>query len=470
LAVSAAALIFAVVRPNTWEAGQALIIRNEAANNDRGPGKFGQVEEMKTVQETILELSRSRGVLETAMKQVGPPANCKNPQAWPSDRDLDDFRVDVKLVPPKGAEFGKTEIFYLTVRDHDRDRALALNKAISDQLQIRFQQLRDAKAQSMISELTKSVSLAKSDLADTTAALTKTEMEIGGDLAELRAMQEVGSGDSSLRRSAEEIRSQIRETKSQKASREELLAVLRSAQEDPGKLIATPNRLLESQSALKQLKEGLISSQLRTAQLQSTMSDDHPRVKSAKQAEEEIGRHLHEELALAIRGLEVELRLDADRIHLLDDQLAQTTARQERLSAIRATYEAQAAENRHRTMLVDRAVQNLTEARASHAGANAASLIGCIDSADAGSRPVGPSRTIIALGGLVGGLITGFGVFFLAVPHKVREEEPKEEYYQVPQFPQREDCLPANGSRRNGHGTMSVKQAVQKLYRNGYVR
>jgi len=119
-------------------------------------------------------------------------------------------------------------------------------------------------------------------------------------------MQEVGSADSALRRSVEEIRSQLRETKSQQQSREELLSVLRLAQEDPGCLLATPNRLLESQPAIKQLKEGLVNTQLQTAQLQGLRSEAHPLVKSSRQAEEQIGRQLHEELALAIRGLEVE--------------------------------------------------------------------------------------------------------------------------------------------------------------------
>ncbi len=211
LLVSSAALIYAALKPNTWEAVQTLVIRNEAANNDRGPGKFAQVEEMKTVQETILELVRGRSVLKTAMKRVGPPADCKNPKAWPSDRDVDELRGMVKLVPPKGAEFGKTEVFYLAVRDRDHDRALELNMAICEQLQNEFQQLRDAKAQSMIAELTKTVSLSQTDLADSTAKLTATEKRIGGDLAELRAMQEVGSGDSALRRSGEEIRAAPRD-------------------------------------------------------------------------------------------------------------------------------------------------------------------------------------------------------------------------------------------------------------------
>jgi polysaccharide biosynthesis transport protein len=468
LLVGTASLIYAALRPNTWEAVQTLIIRNEAANNERGPGKFGQVEEMKTVQETILELVRSRSVLETAMKQAGPPAECKNPATWPNDREIEDFRAEVKLVPPKGAEFGKTEVFYLAVRDRDRGRALTLNKAICEQLQARFQQLRDAKAQSMVAELTKTVSLAKADLSESTSQLTATEKRIGGDLAELRAMQEVGSGDSALRRSCEEIRAQLRETKSQRQTREELLAVLRAAQEDPGRLLATPNRLLESQPAIKQLKEGLVATQLHTAQLQGLRSEEHPLVKSSRQAEEQIGRHLHEELALAIRGLEVELRMDAERSKLLDTQLGETTARQENLAAIRATYESQAAENRHRTQLVERAEQNLAEARASHAGASAASLIGIIDPPDAGSLPVGPSRTIIALGGLVGGLMTGLGVFFLALPQKKYTLPAAEDYYQSPRLHQpAANHAAANGSGSNGKGTMNITQALQRLHRYG---
>jgi uncharacterized protein involved in exopolysaccharide biosynthesis len=466
LVISVAALGYAVFRPATWEAVQTLVVRNEAANNDRGPGKFGQVEEMKTVQETILELARSRNVLETAMKLAGAPSTCRRPESWPSARDIDDFRSDVKLVPPKGAEFGKTEVFYLAVRDHDRNRALALNKAICEQLQTRFQQLRDAKAQSMVAELTKTVALAKADLAESTAQLTASEKQIGGDLAELRAMQEVGAGDSSLRRSSEEIRAQIRETKSQQQSREELLAVLRAAKEDPGRLLATPNRLLESQPAIKQLKEGLVATQLRTAELQGLRSDEHPLVKSSRQAEEQVGRHLHEEMTLAVRGLEVELRMDADRLKLLDEQLSQTTARQESLAAIRATYEAQAAENRHRTQLVDRAEQNLAEARASHAGANAASLISAIDVADAGSDPIGPSRTMIALGGIAAGLIVGVGVLFLALPQWSREPT-NVDFYRSPRLPHAIAERPApNGSVKNGKYPMNVTQALRSLYQN----
>ena len=59
-------------------------------------------------------------------KREGRPSTSGILTARLTDRPLrplfpDDFRNDVKLVPPKGAEFGKTEVFYLNARAEDRD-------------------------------------------------------------------------------------------------------------------------------------------------------------------------------------------------------------------------------------------------------------------------------------------------------------------------------------------------------------
>lgn len=204
--IAAAVGIYAAVYEATWEASQALIVRNEASNAERALGKFNYPEEMKTIQETMLEVVKSRSVLEAALSEVGPPAGCADREAWPTDRDIAAVRKNVKLAPPKGAEFGKTEVFYLNVRAEDRDRSVALNEAIFKQLQDQFQQLRDAKAQSMVAELTKTVHLAKADLDEATATLASTENRVGSDLAELRSMQDMASSDSALRRSGEDIR------------------------------------------------------------------------------------------------------------------------------------------------------------------------------------------------------------------------------------------------------------------------
>lgn len=415
-AIAVLAGVVALVRPATWEASQALIVRNEASGNHDGPGNFGHGDQMKTVQETILELAKSRRVLATALAEVGPPSDATEPDAWPTDRDVADLRDAVKLTPPKGAEFGMTEVFYLQVRDHDRSRAIALAEAVCNQLENRFQQLRDAKAKSMIDELVKTVRLARTDLEDATDRMAEIEKQVGADLAELRILHDATTGEGTLRRTRTEITTELRAARAATRANEELLAVLSDASEDPGRLVATPNRLLDSQSSLRRLKEGLVDAQLRTAGLRGRMSDEHPLVQAAHESEHEIRRHLHNELATAIRGSKIELRLNHDRLSMLETQLATTTERLDQLAALRAPYSNRVTEVAHRAELLAQAERDLAEARASRAGAGAASLIARIDSPDAGTNPLGPGRGMIVLMGIAGGLLTGMGMLFISVP------------------------------------------------------
>lgn len=416
IVIAAAAGAYAVFHHPTWEASQALIVRNEAFNTEKGPGKFSYPEEMKTVQETILEVVKSRGVLEAALREIGPDADCDDPQAWPTDRDVDACRSNIRLVPPKGAEFGKTEVFYLAVRADGRDRAVALNEAVYRQTQFQFQRLRDAKAQSMIDELTKTVHLAQADLTEATGVLATTEHRVGSDLAELRSMQDMAASDSALRRSGEDIRAQLRENAVAEKANQSLLVVLKELEEQPSRIVAMPNRLLEAHPALRRLKDGLIDAQLRTAALEGSMSPEHPRVQTAREAVGEVSRQLREELAAARRGVEVELQMIVHRNAVLEDCLGKTNARLQALANIRSDYANQVSQAKNRATLLERAEHNLAEARAAQASAKAANLISRIDRPDAGIRPVGPSSLVIVLCGIAGGLATGLGLVFLAIP------------------------------------------------------
>lgn len=413
--VSAVAVAYALFRPNTWEASQALIVRNEATiSTVEGPGKFSQPDQMKTIQETILELARSRGVLSAALKEVGPPVG-RAAKAWPSDRDIADLGEQTKLVPPKGAEFGKTEVFYLKVRDHGRDRAVALANAITRHLQASFQQLRDAKAQSMIHELGKAVELSADDLKEATARLARIETEVGSDLGELRILHDASTGESALRRTATEIRNELRQAHNDRATDQELLALLREAQMDPSRLLAAPNRLLESQPALRRFKDGLVDAGLHTANLQGRMASSHPLVLAAVEAQQQIHENINRELPVAIRGIEAELRLNADRVALLEKQLADVTGRLANLASLRASYSNLVAETQNRKMLLEKAQEKLADARTSQATANTASLIAPIDQPDIPADPLGPGRSFLALAGILAGLVTGFGVLFLSL-------------------------------------------------------
>jgi uncharacterized protein involved in exopolysaccharide biosynthesis len=457
-AIAVAAVVYAFVASATWESTQALIVRNEATARENGQGKFRQPEDMKTVQETILELVRSRGVLEAALKTVGPPANYKGTEeSWPTDRDIAALRKRVRMTPPKGGEFGKTEVFYLEVKDNDRGRTVTLNSAICDQLEARFKQLRDAKAQSMIDELAKTVAVAKADLATTTARVTEIEKQVGGDLAELRSLDQSAGSDSALRRTGTEIRAELREITTTITNQEELLSLLRAAQNDPTTLVATPNRLLDSQPALRRLKDGLVDAHLHAAKLQGTMSAEHPVVQAAQEAAAEIARSLHRELAVAIRGVEADCGMSRDRANLLEEQLAKVNGRLDRLSGLRASYANEAAENANRLSLLERAEQNLAEARAAHASARATSLISRIDSAEAGINPVGLTKASIMLLGIAAGLLAGFGVLYLTVPTAAPTVAASPVAVEATSFPPAvKPNLPINGK-------LTVKQALEKI-------
>lgn len=410
------AAAYAVVRSDTWKATQALFVRNEAASTEgNNPGKFRQPEDMKITQETVMEIVKSPSVLAGALKEVGP-ANGKVKNGFPTAKDVEDLRKEIKLSPPHGAEFGTTEVFYLEVKDSDRARAIALAGAICGQLESHFQKLRDLKAQSVINELTRSIAISEAELDESTAELRALESQAGSDLAELRILHRAASDTSDLRRNMVDIEGQLRQARLKLESDDQLLALLHEAKEHPETLLATPNDLLVSQPALRQLKDSLVSATIKTAELKGKMSDEHPLVREAKGSEKEIADQLTRELDSAIRGLTVERKMTAARVETLNKHLAETKGRLERIAAGRADYSRLVDKVEHQTRLIEQSRRDLSDARASQAGAATVSLIGRIDAATTGSKPVGPSRALILLAGLVGGFVAGAGVLFVTVP------------------------------------------------------
>ncbi|MBN1911138.1 MAG: hypothetical protein JW818_15435 [Pirellulales bacterium] len=414
--ITLGAMVFALFGPVTWQASQALIVRNDAVNSQGEPGQFSHSDQMKAVQETMLEVVRSRGVLEAALVEVGPPASYTGASAaWPSDRDVAELREAVELTPPKGAEFGSTEVFYLSVKSHDRHRALDLAGAVCDQLEVRSRELRDARAKSMMDELVKAVALAQTDLEASTGQVAAIEKKVGPDLVELRILNDGMTGDSAMARTNTEIRGELRQAETTQQTNRQLLRLLRDAQNDPKRLMALPNSLLQRQPALSRLKDGLVDAQLRMAELEGRMQDAHPTIQAARESLRKIAEDLHNEIAQAIAGLEVDVRLENNRVSMLEDRLTETADRMEKLAELRAPYANLVAQTRHRAELVEQAERNLAQARAAQAGASAASLISRIDTPDTGTKPIGPGRTMIVLMGLAGGLFTGLGILLLTV-------------------------------------------------------
>lgn len=414
--VTLLALVYAIVCPTVWEASQALVVRDEAGDSVSRPGKFAHLDEMRISQETILELAGSRSVLLKALAHVGPPADADASPSWPDEKALEQLQNRVKITPPKGAEFGQTEVFYLKVQDENRARAIVLASAICVQLQDRLAALREATARSTTNELTRSVGLAREDLATATVALTDMEQRVGNDLPELRILSESPSGDSDLRRTAIEVEKELRAYRAIQSENEESLKLLDAAQANPEKLLASPSVLLKSQPAMARLKDDLVDAQLRSVQALGTMSEEHPLVLESRESEHAIRQQLHDEIGLAINGVEADLRVNTERIGALEEQSADIQGRLNRLAVLRAEYANRATEVKHRSESLNAVEHELAEARASQAAAGAAGLINLVDAPDAGPRPLGPGRTMIVAGGFACGVLIAAALLFLLIP------------------------------------------------------
>jgi uncharacterized protein involved in exopolysaccharide biosynthesis len=417
---AALAAAYALVMTRYWQATQALVVRQEVTTATTGQhGKFTDLYEMRTFQETILELAKSRQVIAATLQAVGPAD-----AGEPTDRDVDSFRKRMSMLPPGGAEFGKTEVFYLGVKDEDRDRAIRLVRELTRQLDVRLRQLRDEQAQSVIAELEQQVDLAARSQQFQTQRLAEFETEVGSDLGELRLLHSAASGQSDLRQQAVELENESRVSSAKFHEAEQLLVALKMAQQDSNELIAMPSSLLASQPTLRQLKDGLVDAQLRAARLSGTRTENHPRVQVAYDAVSQVRTDLHDELQVAVRGVQIELDLHRNRYIDLKNQLHEIDVRLAKLAERRAEYSNRVASVDNSRQVLDQARKQLIEARAEQVAANSASLVTVVDQPDGGTHPAGIGRTMVLLAGTVCGLLLGLGLTFLTVTPNAPVERP----------------------------------------------
>ena len=230
------ALVYSLVMTRYWEASQALVVRREVTGSSAGdPGKFADLYQMKTFQETILELAKSKHVLSETWK-----AASEDKSEVPTARQIGSLRKRLTMLPPKGSEFGKTEVFYLGIRDTDRERAVELVSHLCRQLDVRLRDLRDQRSQSVVDELEKQVELAVAANESDTLRLVKFESQVGSDLGELRMLNASFSGQSDLRQQVVSLQDESLIAEAGVREGEQLLTVLRAAQQDPQRLIAMP--------------------------------------------------------------------------------------------------------------------------------------------------------------------------------------------------------------------------------------
>jgi hypothetical protein len=156
------------------------------------------------------------------------------------------------------------------------------------------------------------------------------------------------------------------------------------------------------------------------------MSPEHPAAKAAMVGEQEIGAHVAQEIAIAIKGLQIDLRLAQERVAALEQQRLDLQDRLLQLANVRAEYGNLVVATKHRSDILKTAQQELSEAQAGQAAARTSSLITLIDAPDAGSKPSGPGRTTIVLAGFMAGALVGLGILFLTIQPSPVAEVPSE--------------------------------------------
>lgn len=415
VAMTAVAAVYAFTKPATWQASQALVVRDEARGVSR-QGRFDSTESMRASQETIIEVAKSPAVVAAALKQLGPPQSLLGSKPFPTDADIKTMQESIAVAAPKGSELGTAEVLYLTAKGKTPEDAIARANAVCDQLEQHLGKLRNARAGSVTTELEQTLTLAEADLRKATDALTVMEREVGRDLAELRVLNQSSSGDGNLRTALNQVKAEIRQRESESEAHQELKQMLVTAKDNPDALLAMPSTMFAAQPALKRLKDGLVDAQLRTSDLMGKMSRQHPLVRAAIQGEDAVRQSLRSELGVALSSCDADFQVVQRQINLLATQQDDLQTRLDRLAGLRANYAVLVNDVEQRTNIVQQAKQDLATARATQSSSQAASLITRFQNPQVGDSPVGPGRTAIVGIGLIGGLMTGAGLVFLVAP------------------------------------------------------
>lgn len=403
---------YAALKSSTWKSWQVIHVRDDG----NATGRFGDTDSRKAAQETVVELARNRGVIEAALRDIGPPKRLFKVREWPSIRDINGTRDAISISAPPGTEIGNADVVHLTVKCKSPEDALKLNQAVCNQLDVHLQQLRMSKAESLVTELENKQTLAKKELNAATAELKQMEREIGKDLGELRTLNQTGTGESNLRTSLTQIANGIRESKTRRMEQQQLGEILERAIADSSKLVSIPDRLLNSQPELRKLKDGLAGAQLKIAELQGKMSETHPSVRAAERELKQIRAQISNRLPALTESVRADIRVVDEQVNSLQAELLQVQTRLAELASLRAPYSNLVNMVQNRRDQLKEVNQALSRAKAIYTSATTSTVLTRVGETEVGDTPVGPGRTTIAAASWLGGLMIGFGLVMLAQP------------------------------------------------------
>ena len=408
------------LKQDTFLASQALLVRDEATGAVMRLGRFQSQAEMKAAQETILEMSKSQQVVHDALVAVGPLKSLLNWMGsgeYPTKELVEEVaKSSISVHAPKGTEFGVTEVIYMDVKADAKDEAMLLSTALTDALEARLQQVRKARADGVLAELTHARNSAKRELSISTDRLHAIESEAGSDLSDLRGMTDTVAGAATSRAEFDQVKNDLRQAE---VSRQALIAdreLLVRATKDPSAFIVAPGSILNSQPGLKRLREGLVDAQLSGSQLTGKFMNIHPAVIASQSTMSSISKRFLSELRASIAGVESDISLVDGRIQRLEAQKELAEVRLAKLADSRSNYANLLSEVKSKIAILDASEKALAEVQAARDSSVSTSLLTRLDDPMVSDRPIGPGKTTISAMCAIAGLVFGLGIVFVVTP------------------------------------------------------
>ncbi|TWU33786.1 GumC domain-containing protein [Novipirellula artificiosorum] len=407
---------YALFSSDVYSARQPLVVRNEAASSIDRMGRFSSQSELKAAQETILEMTQNPEVVAAALRKIGPESGQQDPH-WPSTKVIDSVTSNaVNLLAAQGSEFGNTEVVYLQVKASSQPRAVEFCRSMFESLTRHLRTIRQVRADSVIAELTYARDQARQNLQEAASRMREIEVRFATDLGELRNLNDAIAGDGTNRRTLEQTVSDLQVAELELEKLQSLHELLMAGSKNPDHLLVSGSDLLTLQPSLLRLKDGLIDAQIASSQLSASRTENHPAVRNARAAEQQIRRRMQDEATTVVQAMQPVLRLERARVSRLTEKKEQLSKRLEALAAARMDYATVDAEVAHRTTLLEEAERALAEAHASRTAALSTNLVAELGPPRVSDHPIGPGGTVVTLGSATAGLLFGLGAVFLIAP------------------------------------------------------
>ena len=402
------------VMPEMWTARQSFLIRDDLSGTAFKPGRFDSEEARKSAQETILEVARRPLVVRTVLEKLGPESFMKGGN-WVTDEVIEDTQKAIDISAPNGAEFGKTDAIVLTAKSSTRERTRKFIELLSEEITTQTNRIRSLRFESMESESRQAYQAAVEARDDAINRLNDLDQRLGSDFGflTLRGNQ---PGQPTQPSGVEAIQAEILKKQDELEIAEIRFAALLKAFKNPKKASQLPSEVAAAQPKIQNTMAKLLDLQEELHIAKGLYSNRHPRVKGLSKALDFSQQQLHNSLSGEMAGVRASIKLKKRQLAGLKDRIEKLKARLIRLSKARSEHLALTTQSQQLGEAATRAKTVWTEIESRTKTARTVGLLTPTDVAQVSTRPDGVGKKVIALAGLLGGLMTGVGLMFIVAP------------------------------------------------------